>query len=379
MLLAILKKEFILILRDKHALAALFIMPVIFILIMSLVLQNVMNGNSQLTYHIKNLSSSPSAKMLVNSLSDNKKIKLITNEENQFNITIPKTFNFESSDLNSNQLIIIEKKELPPQMLNIFKGNLFQSYMQTKINFLKLKLPDDQMSIIKKMEVTPSEVFKIKKLSLNKTKPNSTQQSVPAWMVFAIFFIVIPMSTIFLLEKKQNTLLRLYTMNVSIFKFFLGKIIPYMLINQIQVILMLLVGVFIVPIFGPNSLHISLLELPSLILMSISVSFSAVGISILVAVLVKSIEQATVIGGALNILMGAIGGVMVPVFVMPTFMQKISIISPMHWGLNGFVNIFTGNGNIMQIIFPAFILMLFGLIFLLISLCNIKYKLRSGS
>jgi len=379
MLLAILKKEFILILRDKHALAALFIMPVIFILIMSLVLQNVMNGNSQLTYHIKNLSSSPSAKMLVNSLSDNKKIKLITNDENQFNITIPKTFNFESSDLNSNQLIIIEKKELPPQMLNIFKGNLFQSYMQTKINFLKLKLPDDQMSIIKKMEVTPSEVFKIKKLSLNKTKPNSTQQSVPAWMVFAIFFIVIPMSTIFLLEKKQNTLLRLYTMNVSIFKFFLGKIIPYMLINQIQVILMLLVGVFIVPIFGPNSLHISLLELPSLILMSISVSFSAVGISILVAVLVKSIEQATVIGGALNILMGAIGGVMVPVFVMPTFMQKISIISPMHWGLNGFVNIFTGNGNIMQIIFPAFILMSFGLIFLLISLGHIKYKSRSGS
>jgi ABC-2 type transport system permease protein len=49
MLRAMLLKEFVLLLRDKYALAALFVMPSIFILIMSLALKDTLGGDRVLS------------------------------------------------------------------------------------------------------------------------------------------------------------------------------------------------------------------------------------------------------------------------------------------------------------------------------------------
>jgi len=38
--------------------------------------------------------------------------------------------------------------------------------------------------------------------------------------------------------------------------------------------------------------------------------------------------------------MSAIGGSMVPIFIMPEFMQKISVLSVNYWGIQGFYDIF---------------------------------------
>ena len=43
--------------------------------------------------------------------------------------------------------------------------------------------------------------------------------------------------------------------------------------------------------------------------------------------------------------MGAIGGVMVPKFVMPAFMQKLAALSPMAWGLDGFHTVMLRHGS----------------------------------
>jgi ABC-2 type transport system permease protein len=43
-----------------------------------------------------------------------------------------------------------------------------------------------------------------------------------------------------------------------------------------------------------------------------------------------------VFGGVVNIILGALGGIMVPRFVMPAEMRALTNISPMAWGLDGF-------------------------------------------
>src|SRR6185436_3311056 len=65
-------------------------------------------------------------------------------------------------------------------------------------------------------------------------------------------------------------------------------------------------------------------------------SVAAIGWGLFVAVLAKTMEQATVIGGVGNILAAAIGGIMVPRFVMPPAMQSLAELSPMAWALDGF-------------------------------------------
>ncbi|WP_295176176.1 ABC transporter permease [Variovorax sp. SCN 67-20] len=80
-----------------------------------------------------------------------------------------------------------------------------------------------------------------------------------------------------------------------------------------------------------------------------AVSLAAIGWALLVATLTRTPQQATVVGGVGNILMGAIGGVMVPKFMMPAAMQQLAALSPMAWGLDGLHTVALRHGGLAEI------------------------------
>lgn len=191
------------------------------------------------------------------------------------------------------------------------------------------------------------------------TAPDSVQQNVPAWLVFAMFFSVVPLSSTLITERQQGTLRRLRTLPVSPALPLLGKLLPYFLINQLQVVLMLAIGLYVTPWLGANSLSLGSSPL-GLALISVCTSLAALGYGILVAVLCKTSEQATLLGGTGNLLLAAIGGIMVPRFVMPEAMQNVSQLSPMSWALDGFLDLFLRHGTMMDVLPEAAALSLFG-------------------
>lgn len=381
-------KEFLLVGRDKHALAALFIMPAVFILIMSLALKDVMNEDKSLmTYAVIDQDLTAASEALTTKLSTIKTLTqyplssndyLSPEEEGvQFIIDIPDGFYQDERPLK-----ISVAADTSPSLLTIFKNQIALSWMGNKLDEVNSANQDnfdflDDDSADNSFDESSLMEIQYAKLSQDE-KPTSTQQSVPSWIVFGLFFVIIPMSTIFISERKQNTLMRLSTMNLSLAALFGGKILPYMLINQVQVWLMIGVGMYIVPLFGAAPLTIGG-SVFGLILVSLSLSLSAIGLSILIATVVDSIEQATTIGGIINILLGAIGGVMVPKFVMPEAMQTFSNISPMSWGLEGFLDIFLRRGSVMDVLNEAMALTLFGAVSLLIASIVFTYKQRKSS
>ncbi|MCF7360696.1 ABC transporter permease [Vibrio sp. A1-b2] len=380
---AMLTKEFLLIGRDKHALAALFIMPAVFILIMSIALKDVMNDDKSLmSYIVIDRDQTHASQTLVEELAETPSFSQRDYSEEtyrspedegvQFIVDIPEGF---ESDLSDIKLTVAA--DTSPSLLSIFKSQMSLIVMKHQLDTMSSAIQKQFGSRggrdVKSFDEEFIEV-NYAKFAQNE-KPTSTQQSVPSWIVFGLFFVIIPMSTIFINEKKQNTLRRLFTMNVSILNLFAGKIIPYMLINQVQVWLMIGVGMFVVPYFGAAPLTISG-SVFGLILVSIALSISAIGLSILIATSVDSVEQATTIGGIINILLGAIGGVMVPKVVMPESMQTLSNISPMSWGLEGFLDIFLRSGGVRDIIPEAIALSLFGLISLSLAAVIFTFKKR---
>ncbi len=390
---AMLIKEFLLVSRDKHALAALFVMPAVFILIMSLALKDVFNEERALIeYAVVDKDNSLESYSILKKLRANK----MMNEHNisetfstpkkegvQFIVVIPKGFKtqFSSSDANNSALQVEVAADISQSQLMLFKTQVLGALMQTRLDAMYFA-QEMQMRSRGEKGSTPKIDFDEKKMmrthyaSLNEgEKPTSTQQSVPSWIVFGLFFVIIPMSTIFISERKQNTLMRLSTMNVTLPVLFGGKIIPYMIINQLQVWVMIAVGMFVVPLFGAAPLSIGG-DLSALFAISLALSLSAIGLSILIATVVDSVEQATTIGGIINILLGAIGGVMVPKFVMPEFMQEFANISPMSWGLEGFLDVFLRRGTLSDVLYEVVGLLLFGLGSLLIAAIIFNYKIR---
>ena len=66
--------------------------------------------------------------------------------------------------------------------------------------------------------------------------------------------------------------------------------------------------------------------------------------------------------------MSAIGGSMIPLFVMPAIMQKIAVVSVNYWGIQGFYDIFWRNLPLMEILPKMGVLVGIGFIMSIISI-----------
>jgi ABC-2 type transport system permease protein len=180
------------------------------------------------------------------------------------------------------------------------------------------------------------------------TLPTSVQQNVPAWTLFGMFFIVIPLAGTLIRERQQGTLTRLMTMPVSSSSLLLGKVFAYVTICLVQFGLMLLVGRFMLPLLGTPVLELGSAPL-ALLAVAVSAALAACGYGILVGVLARSYEQASTFGAVSVVIAAALGGVMVPVYMMPRVMQQLSVVSPLGWGLDAFLDIFVRNGNLLSV------------------------------
>jgi ABC-2 type transport system permease protein len=376
-----LKKESIALWRNRSALFPLFLMPMIFILIMSLAQQDIYKEytNAEVNYIVVNLDKEKRSLRFIEELKKDKSLKLIEksslkeakaltlNEKYKFTLLINPNFSKQLYKITAKDLIEIYTSSITKAHQKLY----FESKVAQKIMALKIKKMVDSMTMYNDTikASTPNDMIHNHYLYRSEHKseiPTATQQNVPAWIVFSMFFVIIPIATLLITERDDGTLDRLKAMNSSKGILFASKIIPYMIINQLQLYSMILVGVFIVPLFGGDRLDVDINFL-ALFIISTSISFGAVGFAIFLSTLMKSVEQASIIGALSGVIMGAVGGIMIPKLVMPPLMQDMTILSPMSWGLEGMLDVFVRELGVKSVLFDSSVLVLFGIISLILA------------
>ena len=396
--LYILKKEFLLIIRDIHAVTVLFIMPAVFIMIMSLAMRDLfeLHGTVSIDVLAVNQDAGKKSEAFLKAMEDLRTFRFHFIEKDTAAAKVKEQML--SGDykfaliIGENFSAFVEKKgkgkdENPLELLvnpavNVQTQLVLKSALEGKLAKLRwdafidrigrlLALAGIDGKKLKAAEESPVEVNYVYKGGQHFKVPSAVQQSVPAWLVFSMFFIVIPISNTFISERGQGTLMRLKSMNVSRFSLIMGKMVPYLLINAIQVAIMIAIGVYVVPLCGGTALTLGD-SLGGLILIAASVSFSAISVALLIASVARTTEQATTIGGVLNIIFGALGGLMVPKFVMPGFMQDLANMSPMSWGLEGFLDIFLRNGSVSDVLPKSLSLFIFGIVMLTLTVILLR-------
>jgi ABC-2 type transport system permease protein len=402
-LLATIKKELLLLLRDIHGLMLLFVMPVAFILIMSLALQNqfAQNANSKkITVLLDDQAKNDSADSVIKLLQERKVFswqvtdsasapEKIRHDEAAFLLTLHQKDRQDGKTPELDASILVAPAT-NPQIEAIFTATVGEAMSKQRIETLlrNIKMKHALNSDFSMDDGIDEDALNSNPVTVRysyqrhteegeqstSAQPTSVQQSVPAWLVFAMFFSVVPLANTLISERQQGTLRRLRTMPVSPALPIVGKLIPYFVINQIQVLLMLTVGVYLMPLFGADSLTLGH-SLAGLVLMSTCLSLAALGYGILIAVVASTTDQATTLGGIGNILLAALGGVMVPRFVMPDTMQKIASFSPMSWGLEGFLDIFLRNGSVADVLPEAGSLFAFGAVTIALALLLSRRKI----
>ncbi len=188
----------------------------------------------------------------------------------------------------------------------------------------------------------------------------AVQQSVPAWLIFGMFFVVIPIAGVLIQERNEGTLARLATQQVSPVAILGGKLLAFIVLNWVQLAFMLLVGCWLVPLLGGDALSLAIAP-GWFLLMVLATSAAAVGLALLIASGTRNFEHAAALGGGLNVVLAAIAGVMVPRVLMPPAMQTVSAWSPMGWALDGMQSVFLGTPRADYILPRAALLLIFAL------------------
>lgn len=196
--------------------------------------------------------------------------------------------------------------------------------------------------------------------------PDAVQHNVPAWTLFAMFFIVVPLSINIIKDKNQGTYIRLLTSPTPYWILLTGKIVTYLFINILQFILMLCIGKYLFPMFGLIALEIQ--NIGAMLIIALCSGLAAIGFGIAIGTVAKTQEQSAPFGATSVIIMAALGGIWVPVFAMPEFMHYIAKISPMNWGLEAFYGVLLRNQNLYNILIYLFLLIAFFASMLLFSI-----------
>jgi ABC-2 type transport system permease protein len=203
---------------------------------------------------------------------------------------------------------------------------------------------------------------------------NSVQHNVPAYAVFGIFFIALTISGNLIRERDDGSHLRLKLIPGSVIPLTTGRITAYLLICLAQGIILFLAGIFIIPLVGLEALDLKGGVGESLLII-VCTGLVASGLGNFLGTVFRTQQQAAATGAILIILLAALGGIWVPIFAMPGWLQNLSLISPLNWSMSAFQDVLLRGGS-WRMIMPEVISLLIGTI-VLVTISMIISKRRA--
>ena len=224
----------------------------------------------------------------------------------------------ESRQLLKTLYFSINEKELPDTLENEFLGT------REKINEIPVSRND------------------------SRKEPTVSQHNVPAWTIFAMFFVVVSLGSGIVRDKRSGSFIRLKTMPTSYVVSILSRQITYLGVTMIQTVVIFAIGVWAFPLVG-----LPRLDMPddwtALVVVSLLCGWCAVSYAICVGVFAETEEQANGFGVISIVILAAIGGLMIPDFILSGPFHTATKFSPLHWCLDAYYGLFLEGGKLKDV------------------------------
>ncbi|QWI14763.1 ABC transporter permease [Bacillus wiedmannii] len=186
---------------------------------------------------------------------------------------------------------------------------------------------------------------------------------------FSILFVMIVMlsATGTILKARQlGVWSRLLGTPVSKVQILAGYILSFFLIGWIQFGVLMIVTHSLFDVQWGNLLGVIILV--SVLLLAV------IGLALLLASIVKTTEQQSALGNIVVISTCMIGGLYWPIEIEPAWMQTAANFVPQTWAMRGFTELIVRGGTLADIGGYIGILILFAVVFFIISLTRIRYN-----
>ncbi len=253
--------------------------------------------------------------------------------------------------------------------VQVIQGEAIVNKLYEEVNQKEIPLDLEKQILFGQLPISEIPVSR----SGSRTIPNASQHNVPAWTIFAMFFIVLSLGGIMVREKSSGSFIRLKTLPASYLNALLSKQLVYMGVTFFQAVVIFAIGNKLFPFIGLPVLHLPN-DIPALVIVTLVCGYCAVSYAICVGVFANTAEQSNGFGAISVLILAALGGLLVPSFAMPAGLQKILQISPLHWALEAYYGLFLEGGNLKDIWTNILSLLAITLLIQLITLYGLRKK-----
>jgi len=417
------RKDAILLFRDKVGLLLMFVMPILLVLVITSIQNSTFElvNENKIPLLVCNKDTAHISVEFIDALNQigmfeitevSKKLSteslntLMHESDALIAIIIPSTFSSsiseKSADVSSKALNefglndgTLKKKELLKKLqpiIFIYNPVLQKSFLQSingaitsAIQIIEGKklvqqlyvtlnekpMPENlQMEILQK-NISIEEIPAAKDGS--KTIPNATQHNVPAWTIFAMFFIVISLGGSVVKEKLSGSFVRLKTLPTNYLVALLSKQLTYLGVTLSQVFVIFSLGIWIFPYIGLPALNLPT-DLFGLLIVSLLCGWAAISYAICIGTFAQTQEQANGFGAVSIVILAAVSGILVPSFAMPQSFSVIMKLSPLYWCLESYYGLFLERGSFGDVLESTIPLIAFIIIIQGITLIGLKKK-----
>jgi ABC-2 type transport system permease protein len=215
-------------------------------------------------------------------------------------------------------------------------------------------------------------MFKVKREAVvgqNIVNPGIAQ-SVAGPAVMFMLFAVGAIAASLLREMREGTASRLLITGVRPGELLVSKYFYASLLGGAQLVIMMLYGRLI---FG-----LDIMAHPAALLAVIAASALAMSsLGLFIAALSRTEEQATGFQITIILAMSAIGGAMFPSFLIPGVVRSISVVTPVYWAMQGFLNVFWRDRGLSGVMTECAILLAMATLMVTISVVVFHKRLRT--
>ncbi|MBN1811434.1 MAG: ABC transporter permease [Anaerolineae bacterium] len=402
------RKDLKILLKDPGGLATLFLMPMMFIIVMSTALQGLFNTGTDTQPRrlpVVNLDRGEYTAQVIEALDTIDGIEvetawdgviltreraeaLVADGDRSVAVLFPADFSAQiearAEDDDATAIVeLIADPAVSTQFIAPIQGMVFgaaehvaetevaQVHIAKSLASVFAQLPPEMQpasgQIVIEMDGTNVVVLKqVAPAEMTiEVEPDTYQQNVPGYTVLGVFFIVGTMASSILAEKREGTFRRLLVAPLPKPILLAGKILPYYLVNLIQIAIM----------FGVAHLLFGMAfgDPAALAVISMALAAAATGLGIMIAALGKTDTQIGGLTSLLTLTMSALGGCLMPTFIMPGFLQTLSRFIPHAWAMQGFQDVLVRGYGLAEILPEASILLGFAAVFFLIGVWRFRF------
>ena len=395
------KKDLILFFHDQRSVILTFLLPVILISLFAFAYGGigVFDGRSEpVNLLVADLDQTSSSKEIVNNIDSLEDMRIIVSDSIKSRelvikgkypcaLIIYKGFqdSLEAGNAAPVEMVYDRSREMEIGMLQqalirtlmsstgkIIVKKSIENYLQYYYPAIGKSISDNILqTAIKNDNIIPAIKWTSVVGEKNDTKLGLIQ-AVAGTAILMLLFSVAGVGTSILEEKENGTINRLLYSPLKGSTILYGKMLFAFFISILQLTAMFLFAWLIF------NMDLSV-NIPALILMIIATAFAVSSLGIFLAAIAKTRQQAQNLSTIIILIMSAIGGSMIPLFIMPPILQKIALLSVNYWGIQGFYDLFWRSLPFAEILPRILVLMSIGVVMTLASIQLFKKRIMKLS